>query len=268
MSTDTSTSAFDRLEHNAKALGIDFSSQEFATLASTKDYTSDQIQAIVDVFSTVEQKKHETVINTILKMSRLPLKVPKTFDNFNFDRLHGKDTATVKALVNLSEVHAGKNLALIGPPGVGKTHLAEAYGRACCMEGMKTYFLKATELNEKFIASRKASREASLMNSLVKPTCLIIDEIGRCTFDAASTRMFFDLLDRRYMKEGPKCIIFTSNKQPSLWSEFFESTDDLAAALDRAFDEAVIINFKGTSYRGQQREILSVGAGEAEPIQN
>jgi hypothetical protein len=70
---------------------------------------------------------------------------------------------------------------------------------------------------------------------------------------------------------GKSCLqlpLLTSNKQPSLWSEFFESMDDLATALDGAFDEAVIINFKGTSYRGQQREIVSVGAGEAEPIQN
>lgn len=87
---------------------------------------------------------------------------------------------------------------------------------------MKTYFLKASELNERFINARKNGRESSVINGLVKPTCLIIDEIGRCIFDRHSTAMFFDMIDRRYEKEGAKCMIFTSNKQPNDWVEFFE----------------------------------------------
>ena len=73
--------------------------------------------------------------------------------------------------------------------------------------------------------------------------------------------MFFDMVDRRYEKEGYKCMIFTSNKQPNDWAEFFEGEDDLKAALDRLFDEAKIITFKGNSYRGQKRETFAVEAG-------
>ena len=101
-----------------------------------------------------------------------------------------------------------------------------------------------------------------MINSLVKPSCLIIDEVGRCVFDRESTGMFFDLIDRRYEKEGANCMIFTSNKQPNDWLEFFRCDDDLKAALDRLFDDAKVITFKGESYRGRKREVLAVEAGE------
>ena len=117
-------------------------------------------------------------------------------------------------------------------------------------------------LKEKFVTARKYGRESNVINNLVKPSCLIIDEIGRCVFDRESTGMFFDLIDRRYEKEGSNCMIFTSNKQPNDWLEFFRCDDDLKAALDRLFDDAKVITFKGESYRGRKREVLAVEAGE------
>ena len=62
-----------------------------------------------------------------------------------------------------------------------------------CQKGMKTYFLKATELNQKFTEARRRGREGAVINGLVKPSCLIIDEIGRCVFDRDNTQMFFDV---------------------------------------------------------------------------
>ena len=141
--------------------------------------------------------------------------------------------------------------------------MAQAYGRKCCMEGMKAYFLKASELDDLFIqAGNDKTKKARVINRLLKPTCLIIDEIGRRHFDRESTAMFFDLIDRRYEKEGPKCMIFTSNRQPDEWSEYFDGGDSLNAALDRIFDVAKIVTVKGTSYRGQRREILEVEADD------
>ena len=261
-------SAYDLIEHSCRVLKLDISAEEMATFSSDKQLSPEQVGAIRDCFSYLEKKKHLTVIDTLLRLSRLPIKSPKTFENYDFSRIHGKDAVCVKNLPALSEVHAGRNIALIGPPGVGKTHLAEAYGRACCMESMKTYFLKASELKEKFVLARKYGREASLINFLVKPSCLIVDEIGRCVFDRESTGMFFDMIDRRYEKEGANCMIFTSNKQPNDWLEFFRGEDDLKAALDRLFDDAKVITFKGESYRGRKREVLAVEAGLSPGISN
>ena len=122
--------------------------------------------------------------------------------------------------------------------------------------------MKASELKAKFVNARKYGREDSVITGLVKPSCLIIDEVGRCIFDRESTGMFFDMVDRRYEKEGTNCMIFTSNKQPNDWLEFFRCDDDLKAALDRLFDDAKVITFKGKSYRGRKREVFAVEAGD------
>ena len=141
-----------------------------------------------------------------------------------------------------------------------------AIGYECCQQGMKTYFLKAAELNDKFTEARRRGREGSVINGLVKPSCLIIDEIGRCVFSKENTQMFFDVIDRRYSKKGPNTIIFTSNKSAHQWKEYFREDDDLLCALDRAFDDATVFMFKGTSYRGKKLETIPIQAGQLKPV--
>lgn len=229
--------------------------------AIDNNLNEDDLRKLAAVFLHMSELKNQAVVDTLLKMSRLPLKVPKSFGNFDFSRIHGKSVEKLTALSSLAAVQAHCNLAFIGPPGVGKTHLAMAYGRACCEKGMKSYFLKASELNQKFTEARRMDRVGSAVNFLVKPSCLIIDEIGRCKFDKENTHLFFDLIDRRYGKDGPNCMIFTSNKQPDSWAEYFTKDSTLLCTLDRIFDEASVFIFKGDSFRGQKTETIRLEAG-------
>lgn len=253
---------YEQIQESAKYLGLELSSQEVASFSIDKKIDSNSLQAVNAIFAYLKEKKSEKIVSTLLSMSRLPLKEPKTFANFDFSQLHGKQAESLKDLCSLKALYAHKNVAFIGPQGVGKTHLAMAYGRACCELGMKSYFLKATELNQRFVDARKYGRESSTINGLVRPSCLIIDEVGRCVFDKESTRMFFDVIDRRYNKEGPNLMIFTSNKGPDKWGDFFSEDSSLLCALDRIFDTATVYMIKGNSYRGRNLETISITAGE------
>lgn len=249
-----SDSPFEFVEDCSKTLRLDFSSAELALLAEENNFSPETLEAIQNVFGYMKQKKVDTIVNTLLKMSRLPLKTPKTFSNFDFSVIRGENADHLQALSTLATIHAHKNIVFIGPAGTGKTHLAQAFGYECCKHGMKTYFIKMTELRDKFTAARNTGKVASMLNGLVRPSCLIIDEVGHCEFDKENTRLFFDLIDRRCSKAAPSNIIFTSNKNPPEWRSIFNEDDSLLCAMDRIFDEATVFTFKGESYRGKKVE--------------
>ena len=253
---------FDIIHDKAVQLKVEISVEELAVFAADREFSPEQLSAVQEVFSYLAKQKHEASISTLLRTSRLPIKQPKVFDNFDFTVMRGKYADRLKGLNTLAPIYARKNLAFIGPQGVGKTHLAMAFGNECCQRGMKTYFLKASELNHRLTAARRNDRVDSVVNGLIKPSCLIIDEIGRTEFDRTNTRLFFDIIDRRYYKDGPNTIIFTSNKSPNQWRPFFNEDDDLLCALDRAFDDAPVFMFKGKSYRGKKLETLPIEVGE------
>lgn len=194
--------AFETIAAAATVLKLDFSSAEFAGFAEEHCLSEEAIEVVRSVFSYLKEKKQQTTVLTLLKMSRLPTKEPKTFENFDFSLLKGKDVERLKALPTLAAIYSHRNLAFIGPAGTGKTHLAQAFGYACCQHGMKTYFIKASELRDRFTMARRSGKTDSCLSALVRPSCLIVDEIGHCAFDRENTRLFFDLIDRRYNKEG------------------------------------------------------------------
>ena len=260
-------SAFDVIAAAASVLKLDISSEEFAILAEDSSFSEDAIEAVKTVFSYLKVKKQQTTVMTLLKMSRLPTKEPKTFENFDFSLLKGRDVERLKALPSLSAIYAHRNLAFIGPAGTGKTHLAQAFGYECCQRGMKTYFIKATELRDRFSAARRSGKTDSCLSGLVRPSCLIVDEIGHCEFDKENTRLFFDLIDRRYNKEGNFNMIFTSNKNPALWREDFNEDATLLCALDRIFDDATVFKLRGDSFRGKKLETVSLQTSKVQDVE-
>lgn len=120
--------------------------------------------------------------------------------------------------------------------------------------------IKATELRDRFQKAVQRGNTSRVVSSLVKPSCLIVDEVGRCVYDRPCTDLFFDVVDRRYEKEGPNAMVLTSNIAPSGWDEFFTGDDTLLCALDRLFDKASVFVMRGPSYRGRELDTYSVEA--------
>lgn len=119
-----SASVYDQIQESAEFLRLELTAQEMATLSVNQNLGEDGLRAVAAVLSHLQDKKKAQIISTLLRMSRLPLREPKTFANFDFGMLQGKQADTLKDLPTLGALYAHKNIALIGPPGVGKTHLA------------------------------------------------------------------------------------------------------------------------------------------------
>lgn len=258
-----SENVFEIMEQSCSTLNLDFSSKELSVLAQEEEFTAEQLHAIGVVFEHLRQKKNASIIEMLLRTSRLPKKSPKTFDNYDFTLIKGRDVKRLVNLRSLSPLYSHQNIAFIGPAGTGKTHLAQAFGYECCLRGFKTYFIKMSELRDRFTKARKNGTTEKVLVGLVRPSCLIIDEVGHCEFDKENTRLFFDLIDRRYNKEGSFNIIFTSNKSPSQWKGNFNEDDALLCALDRIFDDAIVFNIRGDSYRGRRLEKVALRTSRA-----
>lgn len=240
MMAGAGASPYELASDAASRLGIAVGAEELATLASDLDLGDGEMAAVAATFSYLAEKRRLASIETLLRLSRLPRREPKTFEGFDFSRIQGRDAAALGKLPSLADLYAHRNVAFVGPGGIGKTHLAQAYGRECCMRGLKTYYIKATELRDRFQKAVQRGNTSRVVSSLVKPSCLIVDEVGRCVYDRPCTDLFFDVVDRRYEKEGPNAMVLTSNIAPSGWDEFFTGDDTLLCALDRLFDKASV----------------------------
>lgn len=258
MAPDGPGTPFDAVALAAAGIGERVSAAEVADFAERLSLGEAELGAVASALSWLAERHREQRVASLLRASRLPQKSPRTFEGFDFSRIRGKDAKALGELPRLSQLYARRNVALVGPCGIGKTHLAQAFGRECCLRGFRTRYFKATELRDKLSRALVRGTASRAVQDLVNPACLIVDEVGRCTFDRACTDLFFDIVDRRYEKDGPNSLVLTSNTPASEWGSFFTGGDTLLCTLDRIFDSATVFVMKGTSFRGKDMEVLSV----------
>lgn len=195
--------------------------------------------------------RHQRSKEMLSKVSGLP--TVKTLDTFDFNYATGIPKQTIQTLNTMAFVHRAENAILLGPSGVGKTHIAIALAHTAIQHRMITKFITAADLMLQLSIAKKQDRlKAYISRQVLKPKLLIIDEIGYLPFGSDEARLFFNVIAKRYEKGS---IIITSNLPFSQWAGTFNNDSVLTAALlDRLLHHAHIVQMNGESYRMKNRK--------------
>lgn len=185
-------------------------------------------------------------------MARFPFIKP--LETFDFGYQPSIDRKQVSTLASCHFIEHGDNVIVLGPPGVGKTHLAVSLGLKAIEAGYRVLFTSAANLIATLTRAHADGRLDEKLKVYTTPRLLIIDEIGYLPIDRLGANLFFQLISRRY-ERGP--MILTSNQGFSAWGDVFGDRIIATAILDRLLHHAVTLNIRGNSYR--LREKLKAG---------
>jgi DNA replication protein DnaC len=170
----------------------------------------------------------------------------KSLEDFDFGFHKWQYMQKVKDLATLRFMDNNENIIFIGPPGVGKSHLAAGIGLRACEAGKKVLFTSASELIAELSSSAGDSSLKTKLKKLSKIDLLIIDELGYLKMDKEKESIFFQLIRHRYEKNS---LIITTNLPIGKWDEIFTIQIAATAILDRLIHHCNIISITGDSYR-------------------
>lgn len=199
------------------------------------------------------QAQDDRLVQSRMKAARLPYL--KTLDEFDFSFQPSVSRQKVADLATLRFVENHENVILLGPPGVGKTHLAIALGLKACAAGDRVLFLTLADLVAQLHAALADHSLTARLKALSRVALLIIDEVGYLPLDKTGADHLFQVIARRYETGS---IILTSNKAFTEWGNVLGGDSVVASAiLDRLLHHSVVFNIKGASYRlREKREAL------------
>jgi len=242
---------YERVHENMCSLGLTTAEVILDNWLSTAAEGDLSMFEILDHLLEEEvSKRREASMETRTRLARFPVK--KSIQDFDFTAQKSIDRKTINELCTLKFLHNLENLIFLGPPGVGKTHLATGLGLEAIRAGFSVYFINsAIMISDLKKAARKDRLEKKLRTYSNKYKLLIIDEIGYLPFDQEAANLFFRLISMRYERGS---TIFTANKSYSAWGEIFGDPVIATAILDRILHHSITFNMKGESYRLRNRK--------------
>jgi DNA replication protein DnaC len=238
---------YERIAQQGQALQLETLVAEWpnvaAQAASQEASFADFLERLLSVELNARRERSRSVM---LKMATLPS--VKTLEQYDFKFASGAPRSQLQELAGLAFIERAENIVLLGPSGVGKTHLATALAYRAIMAGIKTRFISAADLMLQLATAHHQGRMKQFYARVVlSPRLLVIDEIGYLPFGREEASLFFNVIAKRYERGS---LILTSNLPFTQWASTFADDQTLTAAmLDRLLHHAHIVQISGDSYR-------------------
>jgi DNA replication protein DnaC len=207
-----------------------------------------------------EEVSSKTAKNVTMRTNLARFPFVKGLDAFDFGYQPSIDKKQIETLASCHYLEHGENVLILGPPGVGKTHLAVGLGLKAIEKGYRVFFTTAANMITVLTKAMGENRLEEKLKVYTVPRLLIVDEIGYLPIDRLGANLFFQLISRRY-ERGP--MILTSNQSFGSWGEVFGDRVIATAILDRVLHHAVTINIRGNSYRLKEK----LKAGLLKPVE-
>jgi len=242
------------IESRMQDLGLEFMAAGLESYLEAQSHSENTlVQAIADLMELEYIPRKERAARSRLKLSGMP--AVKRLEDFDLSWLKGGMTAGQLAEISsLAFVERKENLVLMGPSGLGKTHLMLALAHKACMSGYTVWYTSCIDLLENLTNAREQGRLKRKLTWLRKPHLILVDEVGYESLNQEQANLFFQLINNRY-EQGS--IIITTNKAFGRWAEILTDEAIATATLDRLLHHAHIFSLKGDSYRMKDR--LKIG---------
>ena len=251
MSITTSGSSLDRSKALLRNLGFEFTPDRLPELLETSVREEHTLQEFLEhVLQQERNAREERRVKTALKLSGLSL--AKTLDDYDFTFQRGVDKNQIDLLATTEFAKRKENILFLGPPGVGKSHLAQGLGIRAIQNGFSVTFTTADHLIEKLRRDEQNPNRRTHRRKFMSAAVLIIDELGFQTLDRSDAHLLFKVISYRYEKGA---TIITSNKSISQWPDMLAGDEILATAiLDRLLHHCHVVNIDGKSFRLKEME--------------
>jgi len=208
-------------------------------------------EAITRLLSAQITLRNNRRLQTAMRSSRLP--AIKTLETFDFSFQPSIKREQIESLHELGFIERQENVVLLGPPGVGKTHLAISLAIAAAQRGRRVYYGTLIDLITSLEEAQAAGQLNRRLSVLTHPSLLVVDEIGYLPINHTGAVLFFQLMNRRYERGS---TVLTSNKGFEEWGEVLGDDVMAAALIDRVLHHCHLVNIRGNSYRMRQHTDL------------